>query len=245
MNGVLYMRKKISASVTKRAAMLVMLLLACVVLSACYMDPDRVVDNQNGLTAGDPQQNFENVITPTPSATPVPTPTPTTNEVDWSDWDFGADIATNIPVATVRPTAATGAVTVTAAPNLTATTRPTTQVSSTTPRPTTQVSGSATATPAATAIKVGSSGNDVKRLQNQLKALGYYTGSVDGDFGPSTEAAVKAFQARNGLTADGKAGRYTLEKLYSNSAVRAAAATAAPSNNSSSSSSGSSSSPGR
>ena len=69
MNGVLYMRKMSSDSFVKRAAMLVMLVIACFALSACYMDPDRVVDNQNGLNMGGTQQ-FENVITPTPSATP-------------------------------------------------------------------------------------------------------------------------------------------------------------------------------
>ena len=242
MNGVLHMRKKISVSVMKRAAMLMMLVLACVLLTACYMDPDRVVDNQNGLNAGDTDQDFQNVITPTPSVTPTPTATPDNNQVDWSDWDFGADLATNIPVQ-VQPT--TGSVTVnqpTGVPAVTVTTPGTSVVN--TPRPTTNTSSGATATPAATAIKLGASGNDVKRLQNQLKSLGYYTGSVDGDFGAGTEAAVKAFQQRNGLTADGKAGRYTLEKLYSGDAIKAPAATATPRPTSSSSGSSSSGSTG-
>jgi len=234
------MRNKFSASVMKRAAMLVLLVLACVVLSGCYMDPDRVVDNQNGLNDGD-SPDFTNVITPTPTVTATPTPAPTSNEVDWSDWDFGADIATNIPAATATPNTGSATVTTpTGVPGLTVTT---TLPSASTPRPTTNTSG-ATPTPAATAIKVGSTGNDVKRLQNQLKALGYYTGSVDGDFGAGTEAAVKAFQSRNGLTADGKAGRYTLEKLYSGNAVRAAAATPTPRPNNNGSGSGSASSTG-
>ena len=37
----------------KRAAVAALLLAACVVLSACYMEPDRVVDSNNGLTVGD------------------------------------------------------------------------------------------------------------------------------------------------------------------------------------------------
>jgi len=238
MNGVLHMRKKISVSVMKRAAMLMMLVLACVLLTACYIDPDRVVDNQNGLNAGDTPEDWQNVITSAPPATPTPSPTPDNNQVDWSDWDFGADLATNIPVQ-VQPT--TGTVTVTqptGVPSLTVTTPGTSTAN--TPRPTTNTSSAgATPTPAATAIKLGASGNDVKRLQNQLKTLGYYTGSVDGDFGAGTEAAVKAFQQRNGLTADGKAGRYTLEKLYSGSAVKAPASTPTPRPNSSSGSSGS------
>ena len=73
-----------------------------------------------------------------------------------------------------------------------------------------------------TSLKNGSSGDDVRRMQNRLKELGYLTGSADGDFGDATEAAVRAFQARNGLTADGKAGTTTLNKLYSSSAKRAA-----------------------
>lgn len=56
-------------------------------------------------------------------------------------------------------------------------------------------------------------------MQQQLKKLGYYTGSVDGDFGSGTETAVKEFQEANGLTVDGKAGKNTLNKLYSDSAI--------------------------
>ena len=52
------------------------------------------------------------------------------------------------------------------------------------------------------------------QMQKKLKELGYYKGSADGDFGPATEKAVKAFQKANGLTADGKAGQKTLAKLY-------------------------------
>ena len=71
------------------------------------------------------------------------------------------------------------------------------------------------------ALKKGSTGTEVVTLQNRLKKLGYYTGTVDGDFGESTEDAVKAFQKRNGLTADGKVGDYTASKLYSSSAIAA------------------------
>ena len=54
----------------KRAAVAALLLAACVVLSACYMEPDRVVDSNNGLTVGDGGQTFNTVVTPTPSVTP-------------------------------------------------------------------------------------------------------------------------------------------------------------------------------
>ena len=223
-----------NASVMKRMAMLAMLIAACFVLSACYMEPDRVVDNQNGLTVGDTQQNFQNVITPTPTVTPTPTPAPTSNEVDWSNWDFGADTATNPPSSIVAPTAPSIGTATNPPSIITATTRPTTAA---TPRPT--VSTGTAATTAPSSLKLGSEGNDVKRLQQQLKALGYYTGSVDGDYGAGTEAAVKAFQSRNGLTADGKAGKYTLDKLYSGNAKKAAANSTSGSSSSSSSSSSS------
>lgn len=85
-------------------------------------------------------------------------------------------------------------------------------------------------------LSMGSTGSRVKTVQKRLKELGYLTGSADGVFGKQTEEAVKAFQKRNGLTADGVVGNATLEKLNSSSAKPAAS-----SSSSSSSSSGSSS----
>jgi spore cortex-lytic enzyme len=65
----------------------------------------------------------------------------------------------------------------------------------------------------AATVKSGSSAEDVKLVQQKLKNWGYYTGSVDGIYGGGTTAAVKAFQQKNGLTADGIAGPKTLEKM--------------------------------
>ena len=90
-------------------------------------------------------------------------------------------------------------------------------------------SAKSTSTPAAvvgTSLKEGSEGAEVRSLQTRLKTLGYYTGSVDGDFGSGTTAAVKAFQRAHGLTADGIAGTSTLNRLYSSSAKSASAAAA-------------------
>lgn len=54
----------------------------------------------------------------------------------------------------------------------------------------------------------------VKKLQEQLKKLGYYTAKIDGDFGPLTTAAVKAFQtAKGGLRPDGVFGPVTCAKM--------------------------------
>ena len=63
-------------------------------------------------------------------------------------------------------------------------------------------------------LKKGSRGAAVKKLQTALKEQGYYTGKIDGIFGSSTQKAVKAFQKRKGLKADGIAGPQTQEKLY-------------------------------
>ena len=62
-------------------------------------------------------------------------------------------------------------------------------------------------------LKRGSSGADVKTMQQKLKNWGYYSGSVDGIFGSGTESAVKLFQRTNGLTADGIVGSATAAAL--------------------------------
>ena len=68
-------------------------------------------------------------------------------------------------------------------------------------------------------LKEGAEGRDVKMLQEQLVDLGYLDSSeVDSVYGEVTQAAVKAFQKRNKLTADGKAGEKTLAVLYSDDA---------------------------
>ncbi|MBR6561699.1 MAG: spore cortex-lytic enzyme, partial [Oscillospiraceae bacterium] len=59
----------------------------------------------------------------------------------------------------------------------------------------------------------GSSGNVVSQIQTKLKNWGYYKYNVDGIYGSRTEKAVKSFQSRNGLTADGIAGPATLAAL--------------------------------
>ena len=65
----------------------------------------------------------------------------------------------------------------------------------------------------------GSAGEEVKRLQEELSALGYVS-FPDGKYGPNTVSAVKKFQRANGLEEDGVAGPQTIEKLRSGDAVR-------------------------
>ncbi len=67
-------------------------------------------------------------------------------------------------------------------------------------------------------LESGSSGDQVRTLQKRLKDLGYYNGSIDGSYGDSTMAAVMAFQLRNNLTVDGKAGPATQRVLYGSKA---------------------------
>lgn len=62
-------------------------------------------------------------------------------------------------------------------------------------------------------LKKGSSGPEVRKLQEKLKAHGFSPGEIDADFGGGTEAAVIAFQNSEGLLADGIAGPRTLERL--------------------------------
>lgn len=61
--------------------------------------------------------------------------------------------------------------------------------------------------------KYGSRGNEVTQIQTKLKRWGYYKGSVDGIYGSKTVSAVKSFQRKNGLTADGIAGAKTLAAM--------------------------------
>ncbi len=58
----------------------------------------------------------------------------------------------------------------------------------------------------------------MKKMQKRLKDLGYLEDAADGKFGEATETAVINFQKNNGLTADGKAGTATLNKLYGDEA---------------------------
>ncbi len=65
----------------------------------------------------------------------------------------------------------------------------------------------------AAVLKVGSSGHQVRTLQTKLNNWGYNAGTVDGIFGSNTLAAVKRFQANNGLTVDGIVGTKTAAAL--------------------------------
>lgn len=146
-----------------------------------------------------------NVSTTPPAldTTPSPTPTPTTTPAPTSNWEF------------IVPTSGswmTSAIT-TSTPTPVATDTPTPS-----PRPTAVPTAKPTATSSSSALRLGDEGTRVRSVQQKLKDLGYLTGSADGIFGAATESAVKAFQAANGLRADGVVGANTLSKLNSASA---------------------------
>lgn len=62
------------------------------------------------------------------------------------------------------------------------------------------------------ALQRGSTGDDVKALQQQLNAAGYNL-DVDGSYGPKTQAAVKDYQTKQGLQVDGIVGSQTSASL--------------------------------
>lgn len=75
------------------------------------------------------------------------------------------------------------------------------------------VTAAAFQTAAAATYRQGSSGEAVTTIQTKLKRWGYYDGSVDGVYGSQTVAAVKLFQQKNDLAADGVCGPATLRAL--------------------------------
>lgn len=65
----------------------------------------------------------------------------------------------------------------------------------------------------AVSYRQGDSGSAVTTIQTKLKRWGYFDGPVDGIYGSKTSKAVRSFQRKNGLTADGVAGPATLKAL--------------------------------
>lgn len=90
-----------------------------------------------------------------------------------------------------------------------------------TPIPTATADPNVTPTPAPEYIllKEGSTGPEVKALQERLKELGYYTGSISSVYDSATTSAVKSFQKANSLSVDGAAGINTQTRLFSDDAI--------------------------
>ena len=221
-----------------KAAGLILTVGLCFVLTGCYIAPDDV-NNDGGAPTGnslpfntlaptatvevtpdtvvvETQNVFGGGGSPQGGNQPQATPTPASGTVGWNDWG-------SVEQKTPIPSSGTFEV-------ITPTPDPRETIAVVTAKPTnTPIALTPSPTPAS--LQQGFKGSDeVRALQKRLKALGYYSGAADGDFGPATERAVRAFQKANGLTVDGKAGAKTLEKLNSKNAISAkqANATATP-----------------
>ena len=70
-------------------------------------------------------------------------------------------------------------------------------------------------------LRLGSTGDDVRKLETKLKELGLYTGAIDGGFGGGVESAVKLFQAQNQFAPDGLVGTQTWNALFPGDAAPA------------------------
>jgi len=110
---------------------------------------------------------------------------------------------------------ATGGASTTPAAVTTIVPAPTTVVPTTLPPTTTTTVPPTTTTtvPPPPSYRSGDSGPEVLAIQQQLTALGYRPGAVDGNFGAATASAVMAFQKREGIGRDGIAGQGTLAQL--------------------------------
>lgn len=184
---------------------LVAMLAACMLLTGCVVPPDDIGAN-GGYVVTDNDPPFQQLgpqVTFTPYVAQVTTNTPEPTK----NWLVPDQVTPTPTVNPILPSVSTN---------------PLQNLVSITPQ---VIINTSTATPQtnATSLKVGSTGAEVRKMQNRLKELGYLKGSADGDFGAATEAAVKSFQAQNGLAVDGKAGTATLNKLYSANAKKAPA----------------------
>ena len=164
-------------------------------MTGCFIQPDPTLDpleiSDGTVPFGTVQSLPTSTPTPIPQATPTPTPDTwsASDQSTWEDWSSGS-----LPTTTPRTTT-------TAAPGAQSWATSTQDYNAGYP-----------------VLRVGSTGNDVSDLQARLVELGYYSGMVDGKYSTATQSAVTEFQSRNGLTADGIAGRATQDKLYSSSA---------------------------
>ncbi len=79
------------------------------------------------------------------------------------------------------------------------------------------------------AVYWGMRGERVRQVQRKLLQWGYMDGEADGVYGQETYDAVRLFQQRNGLTADGVAGSQTLAAMGLSGGAAAASTSAASS----------------
>ena len=162
-------------------------------LSGCFIQPDPTLDplviTEGVIPFGTVQPLPTSTPTPLPASSPTPDAWQASDQSTWEDWAQGS-----LPTSTPRTAA-------TAAPGAQSWATSTEDYNAGYP-----------------VLMMGSTGTDVSDLQARLTELGYYTGAIDGRYASGTQTAVQEFQERNGLTADGIAGRQTQDLLYSSSA---------------------------
>lgn len=178
------------------AAAMVLIVAASAGLSTLMQKPAPPAEKQQDTAFYAPTE------APTPSPEPTVTPTPAVYAPFGAQFGHGGEYLipeTPTPEPTPVPTPVPQAkISITAVPAPTAT--------------------------APTALKRGSTGESVRKLQQALIELGYLSDKADGQFGANTLHAVTQFQAVNGLSADGIAGSKTLSLLYSGDALPASEA---------------------
>lgn len=202
------------SSRTKKIGFIALITLTALLLTACGTKPDNATKN----TPGSLTDRFA-VLSPSAvpqTATPEPSKEPIINVPDGTGVP---SLPSQMPEQSTSPLNNTGMPIINFHPQ-----SPSAGPLLTSPPPIL----SAAPKPTASVYKLGSRGDEVKKIQQKLKELKYYKGSVDGVFGKETETALKNFQGRNSLRADGAAGRATLSKLYSAQAKKAATATPRP-----------------
>ncbi|MBQ9010588.1 MAG: peptidoglycan-binding protein [Clostridia bacterium] len=179
----------------KRLILSLILLATLFTLSGCFVSPDPTLEpleiTGNEVPFGTVQALPTIAATPTPEPTPSPTPDTWQNS-DQSTWeDWASDV---MPTTTPRTAS-------TMSPGASNWQTSTTDYNAGYP-----------------VLRLGSTGTDVSDLQARLTELRYYSGVIDGKYNADTQKAVMEFQEKNGLTADGIAGRQTQDLLYSTGA---------------------------
>ncbi|ACA98098.1 Peptidoglycan-binding (PGRP) domain of peptidoglycan hydrolases-containing protein [Picosynechococcus sp. OG1] len=139
---------------------------------------------------------------------------PQTGVMDRTTWETLFPIsAANLPVAEEQAPTPTASSPTTAQNETPAT--PAQEATDAEAAPSSSTNQTATSTDPDTLplLKEGMEGDSVKLLQTRLQALGYYTGRIDGIFGPNTRIAVIAAQTALKLDGDGIVGAQTWRKL--------------------------------
>jgi peptidoglycan hydrolase-like protein with peptidoglycan-binding domain len=182
----------------KKLTRLIAILFFAAILAGCTVTPDTTGDEGNVPFPTFGTLTTEQSPSPSPTAETIIILPPGSSEIKISSTPggWGSIIQSSQSFLTPTPTSWGGILSITATP------------------------GISSPTPTSSILKLGSTGPEVKRVQQRLKDLTYNVGSADGDFGKQTEDAVKAFQIRNNLQADGQVGAATMNRLFSSQALR-------------------------